>query len=373
MSPADQPWYQVMNVEEIPSPALLLFPDRVQSNIQGMLDMVDGDTKRLCPHVKTIKTEAIIRMMVSSGIRQFKCATVAEGEAAIKAGAESVLLAIQPTASHAKRWVGLAKAYPDLKFGTIVDCGDTVECLSELCQKYQSSLELWIDLNVGMDRTGIPPEATAVQLAERIQSDKNVELGGLHVYDGHLHQSAVEKRKEACALWHAKLDTFLKLLRKSGFDRIPIIAGGTPTFAMQAANPTFICSPGTTVLWDAGYASHFPDLNFSWACVVLSRVISKPAIDLLCLDLGHKAIASEMPHPRMQCLNLKIDEWVSHSEEHLVVRSSDAPLFSVGDNVYTIPWHICPTVALHQCFHVVENRLANKKWKIEARNRKNLF
>ena len=82
MSPANQPWYQIMNVEEIPSPALLLFPDRVQSNIQGMLDMVDGDTERLCPHVKTIKTEAIIRMMVRSGIKQFKCATIAEGETA---------------------------------------------------------------------------------------------------------------------------------------------------------------------------------------------------------------------------------------------------------------------------------------------------
>ncbi|HCP39307.1 MAG TPA: threonine aldolase, partial [Verrucomicrobiales bacterium] len=201
------------------------------------------------------------------------------------------------------------------------------------------------------------------------QSHGNVELGGIHAYDGHLHQSSIQERQEACECWHSKLGAFVSLLKKNGFDRLPIIAGGSPTFSMQAANPEFICSPGTTVLWDAGYASQYADLDFSWACVVLARVISKPAPDLLCLDLGHKAVASEMAPPRMNCLNLKVDEWVSHSEEHLVVRSSDASLFSVGDTVYAIPWHICPTVALHQHFHVVENSLAKEKWMIESRNR----
>ncbi len=369
MSPANQPWYQIMNVEEIPSPALLLFPDRVQSNIQGMLDMVDGDTKRLCPHVKTTKTEAIIRMMVRSGIKQFKCATIAEGETAIKAGAASVLLAIQPTTSNAKRWINLAKAHPDRDFGTIVDCKESIKSLSELSKQHRITLKLWIDLNIGMNRTGILPGEGAVKLGEWIQSHVNVELGGIHAYDGHLHQSSIQERQEACECWHSKLNAFVRLLKKNGFDRLPIIAGGTPTFSMQAANAEFICSPGTTVLWDAGYASQYADLDFSWACVVLARVISKPAPDLLCLDLGHKAVASEMAPPRMNCLNLKVDEWVSHSEEHLVVRSSDAALFSVGDTVYAIPWHICPTVALHQHFHVVENKLAKEKWMIESRNR----
>ena len=121
MSQAAKQWYKVSNEEDIASPALLLFPERIQKNIQKMMDIVDGGVNRLCPHIKTIKSEAIIRMMVQSGIKQFKCATVAEGETAIKAGAESVLLAIQPTEPTAKRWIHLAKAYPDCHFGTIVD------------------------------------------------------------------------------------------------------------------------------------------------------------------------------------------------------------------------------------------------------------
>ena len=373
MSQTDPQWYKIRNEEDIPSPALLLFPDRVQSNIQGMLEMVGGDAKRLCPHIKTIKTEAIIHMMVRSGIKQFKCATVAEGEAAMNAGAESVLLAIQPTTPGAKRWVNLARAYPDRNFSTIVDCNESIELLGGLCKEHQVTLKLWIDLNVGMNRTGILPGEEAVNLAIGIQSNPNVAFGGIHAYDGHLHQSSILERKEACEAWHSELSAFLDLLSKNGFDQIPILAGGTPTFPMQAANPEFICSPGTTVLWDAGYASQYADLDFSWACVLLARVISKPAPDQLCLDLGHKAVASEMPHPRMQCLNLKVDEWVSHSEEHLVVRSSEAGNFPVGSVVYAIPQHVCPTVALHQYFHIVENKLADKKWMIEARNRSITF
>ena len=194
MSTAGQPWYQIMNVEEIPSPALLLFPDRVESNIQGMLERVGGDAERLCPHVKTVKTEAIIRMMVRSGIKQFKCATIAEGETAIKAGAASVLLAIQPTTCNAKRWINLAKAHPDRDFGTIIDCKESIESLSELSKQHRITLKLWIDLNIGMNRTGILPGEEAVKLGEWIHSHVNVELGGIHAYDGHLHQSSIQER-----------------------------------------------------------------------------------------------------------------------------------------------------------------------------------
>ncbi len=370
MSKADQEWYKIRNEEDIPSPALLLFPDRIQSNIQGMLEMVGGDVNRLCPHIKTIKSEAIIRMMVDSGIKQFKCATVAEGETAIKAGAESVLLAIQPTTPTAKRWIKLARAHPDRKFGTIIDCKESIDSLGDLCKQHQVPLKLWIDLNIGMNRTGILPGENALKLAQQIRSTAHVAFEGIHAYDGHLHQSSIIERREACESWHAELQTFLGLLKRNGIDQVPVIAGGTPTFPMQAANPNFICSPGTTVLWDAGYASQYADLNFSWACVILARVISKPASDLLCLDLGHKAVGSEMPHPRMQCLNLKVDEWVSHSEEHLVIRSSDADQYPIGTTIYAIPTHVCPTVALHQQFHVVQEQQASDEWKIAARDRK---
>jgi len=147
------------------------------------------------------------------------------------------------------------------------------------------------------------------------------------------------------------------------------VAGGTPTFPIHAQRKDVECSPGTCVLWDAGYASKLPDLDFVPAALVLTRVISKPAADRLCLDLGHKAIASENPHPRVQFLNLPNAKAVMHSEEHLVIESVNASELSVGDCLYGVPWHVCPTVSLHSEAVTVRDHKAGECWRITARER----
>jgi D-serine deaminase-like pyridoxal phosphate-dependent protein len=101
----------------------------------------------------------------------------------------------------------------------------------------------------------------------------------------------------------------------------------------------------------------------------MTRVVSRPGANRLCLDLGHKALGSEMPHPRVQFLNLPDASAVGHSEEHLVVETPNAANFNVGDRVFGIPRHICPTVALHAVAMVVENSKVCARWKVAARDR----
>jgi D-threonine aldolase len=149
-----------------------------------------------------------------------------------------------------------------------------------------------------------------------------------------------------------------------------IVAGGSPTFAIHARRGEVECSPGTCVFWDAGYASKLPDLDFLPAALVLTRVVAKPGANRLCLDLGHKAVAAEMPHPRVKFLNLPDAKAVMHSEEHLVVETARADDFHVGDCLYGVPWHICPTVALHAAAQVIAGEKAVGSWKVVARDRK---
>src|SRR4029077_17582242 len=94
-----------------------------------------------------------------------------------------------------------------------------------------------------------------------------------------------------------------------------------------------------------------------------------PGSNRLCLDLGHKAVASEKPHPRVRFLNLPDAQAVMHSEEHLVVETSHADKFSTGDCLYGVPRHVCPTVALHAEAVIIKNGAADGRWKITARNR----
>jgi D-threonine aldolase len=193
--------------------------------------------------------------------------------------------------------------------------------------------------------------------------------GGLHVYDGHITDPDLAVRTAACHTAYAPVLALRDQLTRAGLPVPRVVAGGTPTFPVFARRADVECSPGTCVFWDAGYASKLPDLDFLPAALVLTRVISKPGPNRLCLDLGHKAIASEMPHPRVRFLNLEDARTVLHSEEHMVVETSRSDQYSVGDCLYGLPWHICPTVALHPHATVVRGGTIAGTWRVAARNR----
>lgn len=194
--------------------------------------------------------------------------------------------------------------------------------------------------------------------------------GGLHAYDGHIHDQDVSARTANCNTSFAPVETLKHDLVAAGFAVPTIVAGGTPTFPIHAKRPDVECSPGTCVFWDAGYGANLPDLDFLVAAALLVRVISKPGGNRLCLDLGHKAVASEMPQPRVLFPQLPDAKPVTHSEEHLVVETGRSGEFKVGDSLYGIPWHICPTVALHAAAVVVRGGQAVERWSVAARTRR---
>ena len=91
----NESWYSLKNHEEVISPSLLVYPDRIQHNIELMISMI-GDVNRLRPHVKTYKNANIINMQMARGIKKFKCATIAEAELLGNCNAPDILLAMQP-------------------------------------------------------------------------------------------------------------------------------------------------------------------------------------------------------------------------------------------------------------------------------------
>jgi D-serine deaminase-like pyridoxal phosphate-dependent protein len=344
-------WYEISNVAEIDSPALLVYPDRIEENIRRTIAMVDGRPERLRPHIKTHKMPDIVRLQMAHGINTCKCATIAEAEMAAQCGIADVLIAYQPVGPKATRVARLVEIFPKTRFSVIVDDETILRSLP-------STLEVVLDIDMGQHRTGIEPGPVAARLYRCCP-------GGLHLYDGHLQQADVAERKRA---WDVAFAPVQKLITELG--PIPrIVAGGTPTFAFWARETDFECSPGTAFLWDHSYGSKLPDLDFLPAALVLTRVVSKPGGNRLCLDLGHKAIASESPHPRVHFPDLPEGKAIGHSEEHLVIETPHADKFRVGDPLYGIPSHICPTVALHATATVVRNGQASATWKVMARDR----
>jgi D-serine deaminase-like pyridoxal phosphate-dependent protein len=123
------------------------------------------------------------------------------------------------------------------------------------------------------------------------------------------------------------------------------------------------------VYWDWGYKHQLPDEPFEYAALVATRVISIVDEQTITTDLGHKSIAAENPLPRVHFLNAPDVTPYAQSEEHLVVKVTDSSAFKVGDVLYGVPVHICPTVALYNKAVVVENNEAVTTWKVVARDR----
>lgn len=365
-------WFVLKGVADIPSPALLIYRDRVEENIRRML-AIAGSPDRLRPHIKTHKIREMIELQLAAGIQKFKCATIAEAELAALAGVPDLLLAYQPVGPAVRRVAELIKAYPQTRFSVICDDEVMISALSKTLQsakEIKALLEVLLDIDVGQHRTGIPAGPEAAKLYRSIASSPALKPGGLHAYDGHISDADPAIRKEACDRAFAPVAALRDELQKAGLPVLRIVAGGSPTFSIHARRADVECSPGTTVFWDSGYGNKLRDLNFLPAALVLSRIVSKPGSNLLCLDLGHKALGSEMPHPRVQFLNLTDHNAVTHSEEHLVVETSDADRFNIGDCLYGIPRHICPTVALHSTAVVIENHEIVGSWDVAARERR---
>lgn len=361
-------WYTINNPGEVNSPALLIYPYRIEQNIKKMIS-ISGDPDMLRPHVKTHKMPEIVRMQKNHGIRKFKCATIAEAEMTAGCGAEEILLAYQPVGPNINRFFGLKKKFTEINISCIADCGDVIRQLSENAVKNNSVTSVWLDINNGMNRTGVTPGEEAYKLFKMISDLPMLQPEGLHVYDGQIHENDFSLREKFCNDAFLPVKSLLSDLARSGSGRVKVVAGGTPTFPIHAKRSGVETSPGTTLLWDYGYSSSFADLDFLHAAVLFSRVISKPESDLICIDLGTKAVSSEMPQPRVKITGLANYEFVSHNEEHMVIRTSEASKISIGDVFYCIPYHICPTVDRFDKVSVVRNGKVTEQWKVEARKR----
>jgi D-serine deaminase-like pyridoxal phosphate-dependent protein len=361
-------WYRIDNPDEVNSPALLVYPHRVESNIMKMIATA-GNPEMLRPHVKTHKMPEIVRLQMKYGINKFKCATIAEAEMTAACGAKDILVAYQPVGPNIRRFFDLKKKFPGTKISCIADCEDVIRQLSLNAVRNRAETFVWLDINVGMNRTGVAPGESAARLYKMIEGLPGLIAGGLHVYDGHIHEKDFSIRRKICDEEYRGVTSFILKISGSVRPRVSVVAGGTPTFPIHAARMGVETSPGTTLLWDFGYSSSFSDMDFLHSAVLFTRIISKPSEDIICIDLGHKAVASEMPHPRIKLLEQHNYEFISHSEEHLVIRTPEAKKMKVGDVLFGLSYHICPTVDRYDVVSVVRNGRVTEKWKVEARTR----
>ncbi len=355
-------WFEIKEVESLDTPSLVFFKKRILNNIETVVQWVNGDTTRLRPHIKTFKCENILKILRGYGILKVKTATITETDLAASAGIPDVLMAYQLSNQKVQRFIDLMLKYPETCFSTLLDNPHTAYLLNEKAIDNQCFIDVFIDVNVGMNRTGID-YLKAEEFLNFLKTFKNLRFRGFHCYDGNLKDKDWRVRTKDCATYFNFLKEIIETQTES--EKLEIAMGGSNTFPFYAQNTEGVCCPGTFVLWDDNYTENLPEQPFQTAALLVAQVVSIPKPHHICIDVGYKAVASENPlDKRLRILNYDNLTPISHSEEHMVFSHPKDISIPIGSTIYALPFHICPTVALYNEAYVIENQEVVDKWGI---------
>ena len=356
----------LVGAEQWTTPALVVDRGRLEANLRRMLEIAGGP-ERLRPHCKTHKMSAVIRRWLKRGVLRHKCATLAEAHMLAEAGAEDILLAAPALGPLPDLLAELCGAYPQVTLSVLVDSRESLQQLEDAMTRHAQQVGVFLDLDPGLGRTGLPIGEEALVRYREICRSPSLRPRGLHWYDGQHKASDLNERRAAVLDGFARLRAFRKELEGAGLSVGAIVAGGTGSFPIYAQQDDagLELSPGTPVLYDAGYAHQFPDLPFEPAAFVVTRLIARPGDRRLTWDAGTKAVAADPPTAnRLVFPEIPDARIVLHNEEHIVVETEHAQDWKIGTVTRAIPWHICPTCNLYREAIVVEGGKIAGRWEV---------
>jgi D-serine deaminase-like pyridoxal phosphate-dependent protein len=332
------------------SPTLIVHLDRARKNARKVIQVIGGP-ERWRPHVKTTKLPQVWAALLKLGVRHFKCATTLEARLLLQSvdaqGLSDVdLLVAYPHLPPALDEIGrLASAHKATRVSVLCEDPDVLRHIPQL-------VSIFIDVNSGMDRTGLEPaEVDAILQTARAAGTR---FRGLHFYEGHLIDTDAEVRREKCFLAYERLVALRRRLEEEDLTVRELVTSGTPTFRMALEFPGFKeledcvhrVSPGTVVFHDTRSEPLNPDLDLTPAAVVFSRVVSHPTPGIVTCDAGSKSLGADAGDPVAVVLGRPELLAMTPSEEHLPLHVEAAEAPARGTELLLVPRHVCTTVNL---------------------------
>ena len=243
-----------------------------------------------------------------------------------------------------------------------------VAALEAAAEDAGARLTALIEIDVGMDRCGVPPGPAVTALARRIAGSPRLRFGGLQAYQGRAqHQRTPEERRASVARAVTVTGETVAALKDAGLD-CPIVGGaGTGTFALEAASGVYTeLQVGSYVFMDADYARNEQAPPFAQSLFVLATVMSAPRRDLAVVDAGLKALAFDSGPPTVW--KRPGVTYAGASDEHgrlVVAADAEPPRF--GERILLQPGHCDPTVDRYDWYVGVRGGRVECLWPVAAR------
>ncbi|WP_309604806.1 alanine racemase [Phenylobacterium sp.] len=352
----------------IPTPAAVLDLDAFDRNVGKMAARAKAAGLALRPHAKSHKCAALAHRQIAAGAVGVCCAKLAEAEALAGAGVGAILVTSPIAGSaNAVRAAALAVALED--FRIVVDHPDGA---AELGPAARGPLQVLIDVDPGLGRSGVRDPAQAVEVFRAIAAQPNLTLLGVQCYGGQWqHLAGADVRAAAVAEGMAHLSRVIAALRGAGADIAVVTGGGTGSFAADADQGVLTeVQPGSYAFMDRQYRDALlddPDGAFEQALLIAATVISANHRKWVTVDAGLKAFATDGPAPLAMTLRFADSAYRFFGDEHGLLMRPDGAAAARGARVDFAPGHIDPTLDRYDVIHLVRGDVLVEIAAVEGR------
>lgn len=362
-------------MEKIDTPCLVIDLDKLEANINLMQTLATKMGVAVRPHCKTHKCSRIAKLQIAAGAIGISAAKLAEAEVLIEQGISNILIT-SPIVSEfkLKRLIPCLKKAPELLL--VLDNAQNAEALNQLGQALNQPIQVLIDLDPGIGRTGVHPD-NALNFACFLQEQPWLRVSGIQCYAGNLqHIADYQERKERSLKTMEMASELFRVLQPLFPDMHILTGSGTGTFDIDPdASEVTEIQPGSYTVMDVQYERIGSKNNpqqfrqFQNAMTLWSTVISSNRVEHVTVDAGTKAIYFDPKYqPRIINYPHLSYDWGGFGDEHGKITATGT-LPSNGDLIEMVVPHCDPTINLYDQFVMVQNNEVVDVWEIDLRGK----
>lgn len=363
-----------MKMADLDTPVLVVDLDRMERNIQRMAGFAREAGVKLRPHVKTHKIPHLAHLQLNAGAAGITVAKVGEAEVMAEAGISDILVCYPVLGQEKLR--RLAELARRCRITVALDSAEVAAGLSDAAQAHNVSFEVYLEVDSGLGRCGLPPGEPVVDLARRIWGLPGITVTGVCTHAGHALRAASSEERDA--IGRCEADSVLQTkdrLEKAGMPVREVSVGSSATVRVSGRVPGVTeIRPGTYIFNDYAQVMAGAATQDDCALEVLSTVVSRPSADRAVLDAGSKCLSSDFyriragmdgygylrGHGGLTLARL--------SEEHGVVPlQGNGEGLRIGDRVQIIPNHACAALNLFDVLIGVRRGDVQAEWPVLAR------
>ena len=377
-------------VEDLDTPALVVDLEVMDRNIEVLHAYFRRSDVKVRPHVASHQCPQIAHRQLESGgtVGGISVTTVGEAEVFQNAGISDILVASEiVTRSKIQRLCALAG---QTRVAVAVDNPQNVDDLSEAAEASKVTLQVVVELDVGLGRCGVLPGQPALDLARRIARSAGLKFAGLmaipptapvQLGDAVVQNSGGGRpvspdsaslesetgESETRRLLQPVLDT-RELIERDQLPVSIVSVGGTHNYdvAGRMSGITEV-QAGSYPLMDYSYCQLRPE--FTQAAKVLAQVISHPVDQRAVLDAGHKATGPDRGMPLLE--GFPGARATRFSAEHgiLELEGESRQQFNPGDKAWLLPLDLGLCLNQYDYIRAVRNGKLVGFWPLAGRGR----